>query len=245
MQLAGRLRRTTLGDLLGTLYRARVTGVLELAESARRDHRIHLAEGRIFAVETPAHGPPLGVLLRRAGLLDASGQRRLAARMAQTPGRLTGELLLEERLVSRPRLDAVLRAQLLERLEALFRLSDATVTFHVAEPRHRAALSPILLSMSEYLHGRPRARDRQGAPRREPPPRSRIEAFAQAETPRARALRTLGLPREATRDQITRAFRRLASEAHPDRFPNASPEEKQRQTVRFAELAAAYHLLVR
>lgn len=56
MQLQGRLRRTTLGDLLGTLYRARAHGVLELTETegprAGRAHRIHLSNGQVIAVDS-------------------------------------------------------------------------------------------------------------------------------------------------------------------------------------------------
>jgi curved DNA-binding protein CbpA len=43
---------------------------------------------------------------------------------------------------------------------------------------------------------------------------------------------------------VRRAFRRLASALHPDRLASAALEERQRQAARFAELSAAYHLLV-
>jgi DnaJ domain len=56
MQLPGRLRLTTLGDLLGALYRAGASGVLELVEvqgvSAGRSHRVLLDSGLIEDVDS-------------------------------------------------------------------------------------------------------------------------------------------------------------------------------------------------
>lgn len=247
MQLAGRLRRTTLGDLLGTLHRARADGVLELTEDLGPTHRIHLSEGRVLALDSPSRWPPLGALLRRAGLLDAQGQRRLMQRIAKSPGKLAGEIVLEERLVSRQALHAVLREQLLGKLEPLFQLADARIGFHVACHRHRTGIAP--LSVADYLHGRPRARDRR-VTRPAPPSTSRAERFRaspptrEPDSPRARALRSLGLPLEATGEQIKRAFRKLAREVHPDRFPTASPAQQKELARRFAALTKAYHLLL-
>lgn len=55
MQLAGRLSLTTLGDVLGALYRGRATGILELTECGApsgRTHRIHLSYGLVRDVES-------------------------------------------------------------------------------------------------------------------------------------------------------------------------------------------------
>ena len=59
-----------------------------------------------------------------------------------------------------------------------------------------------------------------------------------------RALSTLGLEAGADRTQVQRAFRRLAMQFHPDRHPRATAIEKADLMRRFAELSAAYHLLV-
>jgi len=67
MQLPGRLRSTTLGDLLGTLHRARSTGTLELAEFHGRTHRVHLSRGLVVAVELDGPVPSLAEELRREG----------------------------------------------------------------------------------------------------------------------------------------------------------------------------------
>lgn len=218
MQLAGQLRRTTLGDLLGTLYRARAHGVLELTETAGpaagRAHRIHLADGQIVGLDSEA-----------------------------------GELSVFARSRGPEFLDTASRMRLLDRLEALFRLSDAVIAFRVARPHPRN--SPLPLSVADYLHGRPRARDRDGqssraAARRPFSARVPHQAAVEAPTtPRARALDLLRLPSEATTAQIRHAFRSLAREIHPDRFPRASAAERQRLAMQLSSLTEAYHLLMR
>jgi len=96
------------------------------------------------------------------------------------------------------------------------------------------------LGPAEFLHGRPRARDKGRAPRNPPP----AAAAPITEDPSDRARRLLGIPRGAGLGEVRRAFRRMASALHPDRLGAAALEEQQRQSARFAELSAAYHVLV-
>jgi len=204
MHLPGRLSSSTLGDLLGSLHRERISGTIELCEIAGpfqrgvsgRIHRVHLRAGLVVAVDS--------------ALAAAS-------------------------------------AALRDRLEALFSLSDATIAFRTARPLPSTALAAPL-GPAEFLHGRPRARDRRGrgapGPRHgrggpeDPPP------SAPADDPAEHARRLLGIPRGAALAEVRRAFRRMASVLHPDRLASAASEERQRQAARFAELSAAYHLLV-
>ena len=186
MQLPGRLRLTTLGDVLGALYREQATGALELTECAGVNtgvaHRIHLVNGLVVDVTSQA-------------LPGAGGVR--------------------ERQRSR--------------LDALFRLTDARLTFHVA--RARSNVTALPLGPSEFLFGRPRARESTPGPKRRDPVR-------------ARALSTLGLPENADPVTVQQAFRKLASRCHPDRFPDANADQRAVLMRRFAELTAAYHSLV-
>ena len=83
------------------------------------------------------------------------------------------------------------------------------------------------------------ARPRASAPHQhtKPPP-------VRQDPTRARALETLGLGPSADRGAVQRAFRQLASECHPDRFPRASCRERAELMRRFARLSSAYHSLV-
>jgi DnaJ-domain-containing protein 1 len=240
MRLPGRLRATTLGDLLGVLHRERATGVLELVEAdgatAGRAHRIHVIAGLVGQVETPLGVTRLGDLMRREGLLGDSALRWLSRQLASSPGRRAGELLVDSRAVSAELVAAALRRQLRLKLDALFSLSDAALRFRVAF--RRSAEVRVPLSPHEFLHGRPRARDRR---------RAAASAPARPERPergRVRALAVLGLGPQAGPADVQRAFRQLARDAHPDRHPRASDRERAELLRRFTELSAAYHQLV-
>jgi curved DNA-binding protein CbpA len=43
---------------------------------------------------------------------------------------------------------------------------------------------------------------------------------------------------------VTRAFRELASQFHPDRHPDASEPDRRVMEQRFAALSAAYHTII-
>jgi hypothetical protein len=72
MFLPSRLTSATLGDVLGALHRARITGTVELRELsgvvAGRRHAISLADGMVTAVDTPLAAVPTMTLAAR---LDA------------------------------------------------------------------------------------------------------------------------------------------------------------------------------
>jgi hypothetical protein len=174
----------------------------------------------------------------------------LARRLLETPRQRAGEILIEEGFVSSDLVSAGLRRQLRQKLEALFQLPDAQLTFRVPRPheQHRTPLSP-----GEFLHGRPRARPRarnsaqDGTSGPGPATGPRVSSSSvSTRAPhgsRSRALATLGLLPGADRTAIQQAFRRLALNLHPDRFPNADSRERARLLSRFAELSAAYHAL--
>lgn len=244
MKLPGRLRLTTLGDVLGEIHRAGASGVLELTDERGTAHRVFWADGMITQVDTELFRQRLGDLLAGQGFLGARALARLARRLLEAPRRRAGEILVEEGFVSPDLVSAGLRRQLRQKLEALFQLKDAQLTFRVPRPHepHRTPLSP-----GEFLHGRPRARPRARAAAPESsasgsPPGWTSPARA-AYGARSRAYATLGLLPGADRVAVQQAFRRLARDLHPDRFPHAEPGERARLLSRFAELSAAYHAL--
>jgi hypothetical protein len=261
VRLPGRLRATTLGDLLGALYRDRATGVLELVEergvSSGRSHRVFLRGGLVEDVDTGLRLDRLGELLRAQGFLGEEAQRWLGRRLAESPSRRAGSLLVDAGMVTKEVVSAALRQQLRARLDAVFRVMDALVRFHVPRPRLLDAGRPLPLSPREFLHGRPRQRDRApGASgpkpaganpdpghRNQPPP-GQAPSPKRLDPVRVRALATLGLESGADQKSVQRAFRRLAASVHPDRYPRASADERARLIQRFAELSAAYHALL-
>ena len=249
MQLPGRLRLTTLGDLLGALHRACASGTLELVEvegaRAGRSHRVFFDSGLIDDVDTSLNHPRLGEIMAREGLLNMSALARVARRLIEQPGKRVGEVLVEEGLGSADLVASALRQQRTTRLEALFGLTEALIRFHV--PRPRSGFRPTPLSPREFLHGRPRARGQfreRASDRFSSSPGARAEPSRGVTESRAAAYRALGLTASASPRDVQRAFRKLAAEQHPDRFPLATAGEKAQLLSRFAQLSAAYHLLV-
>lgn len=237
---------TTLGDLLGELHRACASGVLELVETegarSGRSHRVFFERGLVEDIDTTLNHPRLGEILARDGVLSVSALARVARRLIEQPGKRVGEILVEEGLGSADLVAAALRRQRKSRLDALYTLSEALIRFHV--PRPRPGFRDAPLSPREFLHGRPRARARL---------RSRVsDRFGFGSAPRVEsrfsekqlaAYRVLGLAPGTPAPDVQRAFRKLAAQYHPDRFPHASAAEKAQKLTFFASLSAAYHAL--
>jgi hypothetical protein len=98
----------------------------------------------------------------------------------------------------------------------------------------RPPSAPLPLGPREFLHGRRRSRDAEGCTPEPPPP----------ESPRARALRTLGLHGEPGADAVRAAFRQLARMWHPDRHPTANEHMRAALCQRFAQITGAYEQLI-
>ncbi|MGH7438994.1 MAG: DUF4388 domain-containing protein, partial [Polyangiaceae bacterium] len=179
MNFPGRLRSTTLGDLLGTLHRASSTGTLELTEDRGRTHRVFLSAGLVVAVEIDGASPSLSEILRAERAAGDDVLRRSFLR-ANASRRLHGQVLVDEFCLSPEVVGSALRRQLLWRLGVLERLSDARVAFRVAlrAPASAAQLAP--LEPREFLHGRRRLRER-------------VPGHSAAPSPRDGAWRILGI----------------------------------------------------
>jgi len=231
MRLPGRLKATTLGDLLGALHREASTGTLELVEDRGRTHRVHLCAGRVVAVELDGAAPSLAEILRGERAADDDLLRRSLLR-AMTSRRLHGEVLVGEFRLAPSVVNAALRRQVLARLAALDALGDARVSFRVAVRAPRGALHEAPLEPGEFLHGRRRARARTPAP---PPACDERDP-----TP----WHVLGLPPGSDPSEIRRAYRRLARTVHPDLHPGATEDERRVLEARFHEITEAYRLLV-
>jgi DnaJ-domain-containing protein 1 len=232
--LPSRLAASTLGDVLGALLREGATGVLALSEldglgdeDGRGRHLVHLVAGRPVAVRT--EGARLGEILSASGRVRGVEIERA---LATQRGRLSGEVLELAGCCSSDDVRAGLREQTRRRLERLFSLRDARLSFHAAlfdglvpKAWQRAARTAPRLSAAEFLHGRPRSRVR----------------VPKVEDARSEALTTLGVALGANGDDIRRAYKRLVLERHPDKSRN--DVERLARTRELAKISAAYHRL--
>jgi hypothetical protein len=240
MNLPGRLRMTTLGDLLGTLHRAEATGTLELAEDLGRTHRVYLSAGFVVAVEIDGATPTLGEILRRDHALDDGLLKRSLLR-AISSQRLHGDVLVQDFHVEGAVVGAALRRQIITRLERLDQLTDARVLFRVAVRAPRGALTSAPLPAAQFLAGKKRARDTAGGAKGA---RASGVRLCAPEKTRDVAFRVLGVSPQADEPEIRRAYRRLARAFHPDLHPAASDDERRSLIERFQAVTEAYRALV-
>ena len=244
MQLPGRLKATTLGDVLGALHRGRAGGTLELVESSGRAHRVHLADGLVVAVEVDRAAASLGEVLRSADEVDDDTLRRSLLR-AMASRRLHGEVLVQDFHLSPEVVGRALRRQLLARLQMLEELPDAQILYRVTVPPPRGALVDEPLTPAEFLAGKRRARDRrpelESGTYRTARPSSGLPGSVDVH--RIVAYRALGLTTGAPDVEVKRAYRRLVREYHPDLHPDATSDERRSLSARFAEVTAAYRAL--
>lgn len=242
MQLPGRLARTTVGDLLGRIYRAGATGALELSLTTPQahKHRIHVNRGLVIAVELGLVAPSdrLGEILVREGLASTEAVARALARqeLLGSAAPRHGEMLVRLGEIPPEIRDAALRKQARARLDALFALvdgRDGEIRFHVGPAATPAVPTmPAPLLPRDFLHGRRRARVTK-----------REAKSPQLTFDRLNAMRLLGVNTDSDTAAIRRAFRTAAARVHPDRYPHAPADERARMHHELAELSAAYHLL--
>ena len=236
MQLPGRLSSTTLGDLLGALFREQAKGALEIVERTGRVHRVFLDAGRVTAVELDRESPTLGDLLRRERVLDDDTMRRSLLR-ALAQRRLHGEVLVSDFHLSEDLVGRVVRTQMSLRLAALERIGDSELRFRVAVRMPREAVTPAL-SPETFLHGRKRKRDEiDRTPRAWPVVPTECSS-------RRDARRVLGVPLYATTDDVKRAYRALVRQTHPDLHPRATLDERRELGRKLAAVTSAYQALV-
>ena len=246
MHLPGRLKATTLGDLLGALHRSGSTGTLELAEPSGRAHRVHLATGNVTAVELDRATASLAEILRQKDEIDEDTLRRSLLR-AMASRRLHGEVLVRDFHLAPAVVGRALRSQIMLRLQVLEELPDAQVIFRVTVRPPRGALTDAPLDAPEFLAGRKRTRDKGSVPASGT---YRASSSASQGLPggwdpaRAQAYRALGVAWSAEATEVKQAYRRLVRAYHPDLHPEATHDERKTLSARFAEVTAAYRTLV-
>ena len=210
MQLPSRLSIVTLGDILAALHRASTTGLLELCEIRGpmgdsvpgRKHRIHLRAGLVAAIETPLAVPKLGEILLGDGHMSERSLDLLLEQIAKGDFRRSGDILTADGLADEQAVREGLRKQLGHRLDAVFEIKDASVSFHTAKPLYGGPLPCAPLSADDFLHGRPRTRDQTRSRGKSPSPCSGAQtspwprSFALRDDPETRAANCFGYPRK-------------------------------------------------
>jgi DnaJ-domain-containing protein 1 len=241
MQIASRLRDTTLGDILAQLHRENATGVLELIEPRAR-HAIHLRRGYVHAVESESAVLRLGdVAARRWGIGRTLVER--ARMFAHAKGLRIGHALVATRAIDPSQLDDLLAEQQRARLEMLYDLRDAELRFRVARPLPNGAAEQIPLEARDVYYGRPRKQSRDEARASTERARQPRVSRAHAYHAMAREFALLGVSPESEPSAVRAAFRALVMELHPDRAHGVSDEERDRRARKLVDVVRAYKAL--
>ena len=119
----------------------------------------------------------------------------------------------------------MLDAQRLARLDSLYRVGDAALSFRSPRALPEGTAEQAPLGASDTFHGRPRRRD---------------HARSAADPARVAALVTLGFDHDPGPATLRRRFQELVLSLHPDRHPD---EDSHVRVDRLRAVIAAYRRL--
>jgi len=239
------------------LGRAAATGVLTIQAPRARAEVLVLRRGQLITTEADALGREASARLAKLAALEGATWHFDGGTHAYPPGAVGRQLPLARWV--RSHLEAQLDATRAERLVA--ELAGVRLSVRAGEAPDPATCDEtdrrILAAMSL-----PRRLDQIWPLARTP--RFRLLAFIHflrsvgalaavgvasertlgsgphAIDPRAAALRVLGVVGDGDRDELKRAYRRLARALHPDLHPAATDERRRELERKLAQVTAAY-----
>ena len=150
-QYRGNLAETTLPEMLYTIDRFRVPGVVQASHDRDQQvvKRVFIRDGYVVHASSTDRNDSLGVYLRRTGRITLEQFERLARAREQTTKRF-GTLLVEERLLSPREVFAAIREQVEGIVWSLFYWNEGEVTYGAGdfEPED---MVQIQLSLREVI----------------------------------------------------------------------------------------------
>ena len=128
----GTLEETYLADMLWSIYRYKVPGVLEISNSSGVSKKIYVNEGSVIHASSSDPIDRLGPFLLRAGRLSQEALDR-TQRQVESTGRRHGQVLIEEGIMSPGDLYRAIRAQVEAIVWSLFSWTEGRVTFRLGQ----------------------------------------------------------------------------------------------------------------
>ncbi len=144
----GDLAVTPLAEILATIHRYRVPGVLTLSRDGRL-RKISLDDGLVVSAGSNEREASLGMYLLRTGILKPEMAREADARRTRDGLRL-GQVLLQMGILTPERLNEVIGAQTREILWGAFDWEDGEVLFEIG-PRRSQELVRLDLRIPEVI----------------------------------------------------------------------------------------------
>lgn len=215
----------SLGALQAILEREGFTGVVRLVPSDAKASAPLIAEARRVADTFPE----LPLLVVREGLDDDEQEER-AARFLEEQG-------LDEKLLMLPHYWIVWNG----RVRAVFKQSKVIVRDVLSMFGGKSPVEGVIDWIAATMHvergtGRPVARQKKkGAPAAPPPPPPKNRPKMPHEI--------LGVPANASEDVVRKAWKKLVSENHPDKFAHLGKEHQDRANAKLVEINGAYQAM--
>ena len=128
------LQKTPLAEILATVSRYGVPGVLEV-EHESVFKRVYLLDGDIIFATSTDRSESLGDYLVRTGEISEEQLQQSSEELANTPGARHGEILVKMGFLDQKMLGAAVRTQVQEILWSLFNWGEGRVTFRVGRSR--------------------------------------------------------------------------------------------------------------
>jgi hypothetical protein len=157
------LATTTLGDILGQLYRSRTGAVVEVREACgerMRQHRLYVYAGLVCGIESPLTKKPLSRLLEQRGLLSVSARELIEQRGLSEDADGTRKILLARGLVDPNDLHDAIRCYARAFIEELCTFEEGSICVLPTRHMSNVALRTGPMAASEFLSGLRRWRDR-------------------------------------------------------------------------------------
>ncbi len=148
----GELAETPLPEMLATIHRYRVPGVLE-AEVGDARKRVFIYDGDIIFATSTNRAESLGDMLLAAGRITHEQYRASSLLLLQNPHKRHGQVLVEMGVLT----EAELRVAVLEQVQrivwGLFGVNEGKVTFTLGEYRTDEAYKLRIPTPRAVLHG--------------------------------------------------------------------------------------------
>lgn len=129
-QFQGSLEDTYLADMMWSIYRYKVPGVLEVSNDSGMVKRVFIDDGNLVHASSTDPQDRLGSFLLRAGKLTEE-QLQHTQHLVDTSGRRHGQVLIEQGIMSPGELYRAIRAQVEAIVWGLFSWTEGHVTFRI------------------------------------------------------------------------------------------------------------------
>ncbi len=148
----GALGDTPLPEMLATIHRNRVPGVLEV-QLGEFSKRVYILGGDIIFASSTNRGESLGDALLTSGQITVAQYKESALQLLAHPGKRHGQVLVEMGILSEADMRAAVLQQVQRIVWSLFDLAEGLVSFTLGEDRADEVYQLRIPTPRAVLHG--------------------------------------------------------------------------------------------